>query len=334
MALDRYMALCLGHPQHGYYMGRDPFGAKGDFITAPEVSQVFGELLGVWCIAAWQAMGAPARFNLVELGPGRGTLMSDMLRTARQAAPGFVDAALIHLVETSPVLRQMQRKALGEDVTWHDGIETVAEGPAIFIGNEFFDAIPIRQFERRDGHWHERVVGLKDGALVLGLVASDIGSQGQDGDIVEFAPARSDIARQVGQRLARQPGVALFVDYGHAVTAPGDTLQAMRAHRHVSILDRPGESDLTSHVDFEALGKAFAQGGAVVHPVLTQRAFLLAMGIEQRTAMLAAKSDLRTRAVLERQMTRLADAGQMGNLFKFICAASPQLPTPYPFGRR
>lgn len=220
------------------------------------------------------------------------------------------------------------------NVQWHDGLETVPEGPAIFIGNEFFDAIPIRQFERRDGEWYERVVGLKDGAPVLGLVAADVGSQGQDGDIIEFAPARSDMAREIGERLKAHPGAALFIDYGHGQTAPGDTLQAMRGHRYVSILDRPGESDLTSHVDFEALGKAFAQGGAVVHPVLTQRAFLLAMGLEQRIAMLAAKSDLHGRAILERQMTRLAGPDQMGNLFKVLCAASPELPTPYPFGRR
>ncbi len=333
LPLDRYMSLCLGHPEHGYYMARNPFGETGDFVTAPEVSQIFGELIGVWCIAAWTAMGQPSTFHLVELGPGRGTLMKDMLRTARRAAPQFAEAALLHLVETSPVLRQMQREMLGVDAIWHDRLADVPEGPLIVIANEFFDAIPIRQFEKRDDRWHERVVGLKDDGLVLGLIAADLGPQGAEGDIVEFAPARSAIAREIGERLSRQPGASLIIDYGHLASALGDTLQAMRRHGFVSILESPGHCDLTSHVDFEALGKALTDGGAAAMPGLTQRGFLLAMGLEQRTAMLAAKSDARTRAMLERQMTRLAGESQMGNLFKVLAAVSPGLATPYPFGR-
>ena len=333
MGLDRYTGLCLGHPQHGYYVGRDPFGAGGDFLTAPEVSQVFGELIGVWAIAAWAAMGQPDRFYLVELGPGRGTLMSDIRCTAGKAAPDFVKAASIHLVETSPVLRDIQRQALGDDVTWHARLEDVPEGPMVLVANEFFDAIPVRQFERRHGRWHERVVGLKNDQLVVGLVDADIGSEGADGDIIEWSPARSDIARTIGERLSRASGVALIIDYGHTHTAPGDTLQAMKQHRFVSILESPGDCDLTSHVDFEVLGKALADGGAAVHRVLTQRAFLIAMGMEQRAAILAARSDAAGRAVLERQMTRLAGPDQMGNLFKVLAAASAVLATPYPFGR-
>ena len=333
MGLDRYMGLCLAHPAHGYYMDRDPFGARGDFLTAPEISQVFGELIGVWCIAAWAAMGQPPAFNLVELGPGRGTLMADLLRAARKAVPAFADAAAIHLVEMSPMLRKLQAKALGKDVSWHDRLEDVPEGPMVLIANEFFDAIPIRQFERRDGRWHERVVGLKDDALVLGIVASDIGDAGEDGDVIEWSPIRTAIGRTLGERLAKTPGAALIIDYGHFQTAPGDTLQAMKKHGYVSILETPGLSDLTSHVDFEALGKAIGQGGASVHPAITQRAFLLAMGLEQRTGMLKAKADLRTRAILDRQMMRLAAPGQMGNLFKILSATSPGLETPYPFGR-
>ena len=333
MGLDRYMGLCLGHSEHGYYTGRDPFGETGDFVTAPEVSQVFGELIGVWCVAAWTAMGQPSSFNLVELGPGRGTLMADILRTAKRAAPAFAQAASVNLVEMSPVLRGLQRKAIGESAIWHDRFEDVPEGPLIVVANEFFDAIPVRQFEKRDGMWHERVVGLKDDKLVLGLVEAELGPQGRDGDIIEFAPARTEIARGIGERLSRHAGAALIIDYGHLATAPGDTLQAMRKHGFVSIFESPGECDLTSHVDFEALGKALAEGGAVVMPGLTQRGFLLAMGLEQRTVMLAAKSDLRTRAVLKRQMTRLAGEDQMGNLFKVLAAVSPGLATPYPFGR-
>lgn len=333
IGLDRYMALCLGHPQHGYYMGRDPFGARGDFVTSPEISQVFGELIGVWAIGAWAAMGSPASFNMIELGPGRGTLMSDLLRAAAKAVPAFGQAAKVHLVEMSPVLRGLQQKTLGSAVQWHARIEDVPEGPGIIIANEFFDAIPIRQFERRDGQWHERVVGLKDGELVLGLLPAEIGNGGGNGDIIEWAPARSEIARAIGRRLAAAPGAALVIDYGHGRTAPGDTLQAMRQHKHVSILHRPGESDLTSHVDFEALAKAIIEGGGAIHGLLTQRAFLLAMGLEQRTAMLAAKADVRTRAILERQMQRLAAANEMGNLFKVVAATSQGFATPYPFGR-
>ena len=193
---------------------------------------------------------------------------------------------------------------------------------------------PIRQFERRDGLWHERVIGLRDGGLALGLVEAEIGNGGRDGDIIEFAPARSDIARSIGERLSRSPGAALVFDYGHLQTAPGDTLQAMRKHAAVAIVESPGDCDLTSHVDFEALGKAMAGGGATVLGDLTQRAFLLAMGLEQRTAMLKASSDQSTSAVLDRQMHRLVDPGKMGNLFKVLAATSPGLATPYPFDRK
>lgn len=334
MRLDRYMGLCLGHPEHGYYMQGDPFGAEGDFITAPEVSQAFGELIGIWCVAAWQAMGLPDRFSLVELGPGRGTLMTDILRTAGKAAPDFIRAAQVNLVETSPALRACQAKAIGTGVSWHDALTTVPHGSMILVANEFFDAVPIRQFEKRDGRLHERVIGLRDNQLVLGLVEADIGSEGRDGDIVEFAPDRNAIAGAIGERLAAAPGVALIIDYGHLDSAPGDTLQAIRAHGFVSILDGPGRADLTSHVDFAALGRAMANAGATVHPGLTQRAFLLAMGLEQRMAMLAARADLATQAILERQTSRLAGADQMGNLFKVVSATSPGLATPYPFGRR
>lgn len=332
MRLDRYMGLCLGHPQHGYYMSRDPLGETGDFITAPEISQVFGELIGVWAIAAWAAMGAPPAFNLVELGPGRGTLMADMLRTARKAMPDFAKAAAVHLVETSPILRLLQKQAVGDTARWHETLGTLPEGPMVLAANEFFDALPIRQFEKREGGWRERVIGVEGGRLVPGLIAAEIGEAGSDGDVIEFAPARSDMARAIGERLSRHPGAALIIDYGHLRTAPGDTLQAMRRHRFVAITEEPGHCDLTSHVDFEALGKALRQGGATVHPGVTQRHFLQAMGFEQRTQMLAARADAAARKVLLRQMTRLAAPDQMGNLFKVLSATSPELPVPYPFG--
>ena len=332
LRIDRYMGLCLGHPRHGYYITRDPLGEKGDFVTAPEVSQVFGELIGVWAVGIWSAMGRPAGFNLVELGPGRGTLMADVLRTVRKAAPGFAAATSLHLVETSPVLRSRQREAVGESATWHDRLEDVPDGPMILLANEFFDAIPIRQFERREGVWRERVIGLSNGRLSVGVGGIVPGSMGKDGDVLEFAPAREEIARHIGVRLAAHPGAALVVDYGHLHTAPGDTLQAMRAHHFVPITDTPGEADLTSHVDFEKLAQAMSEGGATALRGMTQRDFLLAMGLEQRFAQLAGKADAAARATLQRQMARLADEAQMGNLFKLLCATSPGMSPPYPFG--
>lgn len=328
MTIDRYMGLCLGHPVHGYYMNRDPFGEKGDFMTAPEISQVFGELIGVWCVAAWAAMGKPRPFNLVELGPGRGTLMADILKAAK-VMPGFCDAARVHLVEMSPVLRELQKEKLGNDVAWHESMANVPEGPMLLVANEFFDAVPIRQFEKRHGKWLERCIGAEG----MGFMPAALDStQGADGDVIEFTPQRVEIAKEIGQRLAKQKGCALIIDYGHLQTTPGDTLQAVRAHKYVAVTDRPGESDITSHVDFEALGKALAQGGATVLPAITQRAFLLAMGLEQRTAMLSSRADAKTKEILDRGAARLVGEREMGHLFKVMVGTSPDLATPYPFG--
>lgn len=328
MRLDRFMALCLGHPLHGYYMKRDPFGERGDFITSPEISQIFGELIGVWCAAAWDAMGKPSHFNLVELGPGRGTLMADILK-ASKVMPGFRDAAQVHLVEMSPALHALQKEKFGANATWHDSIASVPDGPVLLIANEFFDAIPIRQFEKREGKWFERCIGARG----MGFIPAALDTaQGSDGDVIEFAPQRLELAKEIGGRLSRNAGAALIIDYGHLETSPGDTLQAMRAHKYVALTDSPGESDITSHVDFKALGRALVETGARVHAAITQRAFLLAMGIEQRAAMLAPKADAKTKDILVRSVARLTGETEMGNLFKVMVATSPDLPAPYPFG--
>lgn len=331
IGLDRYMELCLGHPQHGYYMAQQPFGADGDFITAPEISQFFGELIGIWCIGAWQAMGEPAEFVLAELGPGRGTLMADVLRAAR-VVPAFVQAARVHLVETSPRLSAIQRNTLGGDVLWHARVEDLPQAPTLFLANEFFDAIPIRQFERRDGRWFERTIGLENDALSLGLVPSDIALNGNDGDVIEFSPARMEIASAIGKKLNANRGAALIIDYGHLRSAPGDTLQALRKHKFVPITESPGLCDVTSHVDFASLEKSFRQEGVQVFPPLTQRNFLLAMGLEQRMAALSAKSLPAQQSLLKRGASRLVDEDQMGNLFKVLAVVSPGLAVPYPFG--
>jgi len=333
MPIDRYMALCLGHPAHGYYMSRDPFGPDGDFITAPEISQIFGELIGIWCAAAFQALGAPNQFLLVELGPGRGTLMSDIRRAAR-VMPGFREAARIHLVETSPALRKLQAEKLGSAVSWHESIDSVPQGPAIIIANEFFDALPIGQYEFHRGQWMERRIGLSAGdRLVIGLSAFALARPpATEGAILETSPLREDVAQALGARLAQSPGIALVIDYGHTASGLGDTLQAVRRHKFCSILDRPGEADLTSHVDFESLGRAFTQNGAAIHGPITQRHYLLAMGLEARAATLAKAAKLPERKIIARATERLAGENQMGNLFKVMAALSPGLATPYPFG--
>ncbi len=333
MPIDRYMALCLGHPVHGYYMSRDPFGPDGDFITAPEISQIFGELIGVWCAAAFQALGSPRHFLLVELGPGRGTLMSDILR-AGKVMPGFREAAQIHLVETSPVLRELQAEKLDVEPAWHESIEKLPEGPAIIIANEFFDALPISQFEFHDGRWMERRIGLSAGGrLVIGRSAFSLAEpEASEGAVMELGPLRQDIARALGARLSRSPSVALIIDYGHAASTLGDTLQAVRRHKFCSILDRPGEADLTAHVDFERLGQALHEGGAVTFGPITQRHYLLSMGLETRAANLAQKATPAERKVIAHATERLAGEKEMGNLFKVMAALSPGLPTPYPFG--
>jgi len=260
MPLDRYMRLCLGHPEHGYYMSRDPLGESGDFITAPEVSQLFGELIGIWCASAFELMHSPPAVNLIELGPGRGTLMSDIVRAAA-VSPAFASAVRVHFVETSPALRRVQSQNLKVPVTWHVDLHSLPQGPSLIVANEFFDAIPVRQFEYRGGSWAERCVGLDPGGnLAIGLAPTAVSFAPQaQGAIIEVSPERDTIAGLVGAHLKGSPGYALVIDYGHLRSAPGDTLQAVRAHRYCDILDEPGECDLTSHVDFEAVASALAR---------------------------------------------------------------------------
>jgi len=254
--------------------------------------------------------------------------MADILKAAK-VMPGFSKAAHIHLVEMSPVLRKLQKEKLGVGVMWHDALANVPDGPMLLVANEFFDAIPIRQFEKRHNKWFERCIGAEGMGFMPAVLDN---AQGANGDVIEFAPQRLEIAREIARRLAKQTGCALIIDYGHLQSAPGDTLQAVRAHEYVAVTDQPGESDITSHVDFEALAKALSQGGAAVHLAITQRAFLLAMGIERRTAILSSKADASTKDILARALARLTGETEMGALFKVMVATSPKLPAPYPFG--
>ncbi len=262
MRLDTYMALCLGHPEHGYYMARDPLGAAGDFTTAPEISQMFGELLGAWAAQVWQDQGAPDPFVLAELGPGRGTLMADALR-ATAALPAFRAAARLRLVETSPVLRARQAETLeGASPRWTNSVADLPPGPLIVVANEFFDALPVRQFQRTDAFWRERLVGL-DGdrlawrwALPRPDAELDVRfPQLADGAVAEICPAGEAVAAALGARIARDGGAALIIDYG-APEGGGDTLQAVESHAPADPLAAPGMADLTAHVRFADLARA------------------------------------------------------------------------------
>lgn len=330
-----FMTEALAHPEHGYYRKQDPFGRAGDFITAPEVSQMFGELIGLWAAVTWQQMGSPPKVDLIELGPGRGTLMSDALRAVRNV-PGIGDALTVRFVETSPVLRTHQQTAImayGIPATWHetfDDIPTRANVPAIVIGNEFFDALPIRQFERGEKGWAERLVGIDANTGELGfvrgaetpitdaLIPATMRGAAKKGDIFESCAPAIAIADQIARRLNETGGGALFIDYGHPGSAFGDTFQALKGHEYHPVLSDPGDADLTAHVDFSAIGRAMNEAGARTGAVLTQGTFLRMLGIEQRAELLKTSADDAQQTAIDQALSRLIDADQMGTLFKVL----------------
>ncbi len=330
-----YMETALA----AYYARGEAFGAAGDFTTAPEISQMFGELVGLWAAVAWQGMGSPAPVRLVELGPGRGTLMADFLR-AVAGVPAFLAAIDPHLVETSPSLRALQRTALGgRAATWHDGFEQVPGGPILLIANEFFDALPIRQFERTAEGWRERLVGLDGGGFrfVLGdpvaeppLAEEVRGSP--PGSIAETCPAGIALAAAIGRRLAREGGAALIVDYGTARSAPGDSFQAVRRHAPHPPLENPGEADLTAHVDFAALAAAAKGEGARVEGPIGQGLWLQRLGISVRARALMDGKPPRQAAAVASALQRLIGAEEMGTLFKALGLAAPSSPPLPGFG--
>ncbi len=335
ISVATYMELCLSHPTLGYYRRARPLGAEGDFVTAPEVSQMFGELVGLWAAALWQAMGAPASVRLVELGPGRGTLMADALRAAR-TVPGFREAVDLHLVESSEPLRAEQAALLEEArPTWHAGVEGVPPGPLLVVANEFFDALPIRQFERVGDGWRERVVTLAPDSRALRFAAAGPCCAATDGPagapagaIVERAPVREALAAALARRVVKHGGAALIVDYGHEGTGLGDTLQAMRRHRRHGVLEAPGAADLTAHVDFSALAAAARQAGARVFGPVAQGEFLQALGIEARAGVLKQRASAEQAREIDAALRRLTGAHAMGALFKALALAHPALGAP------
>lgn len=329
ITLADYMADCLMHPTYGYYATRDPFGQGGDFTTAPEISQMFGELLGLCLAQSWLDQGAPAAFTLAELGPGRGTLMADVLRaTAR--VPGFHTAARLHLVETSPTLRARQRATLGSHpVTWLDHTQDLPDAPLYLLANEFFDALPIRQFTRTPQGWSETMIGVSNDALTLGRAApatipalTHRLTDTAPGDIVELCPAAPAIMQTLSDRIMRHGGAALILDYGDW-HSKGDTVQALKSHRFTDPLADPGEADLTAHVDFAALAAHTTQ-----HAYTTQGALLTALGIHARAAQLAQRltGDPLTQHLAATR--RLTAPEEMGQLFKALAVYPPNAHSP------
>jgi NADH dehydrogenase [ubiquinone] 1 alpha subcomplex assembly factor 7 len=341
MPVGEYMALCLGDREHGYYMTRDPLGERGDFITAPEISQMFGELIGIWMAAVWKLMREPEKLHIIELGPGRGTMMLDALRAA-QVVPEFRSAAVVHLVEISPALQAKQERALQGQPTpvfWHTTFDAVPAGPAIILANEFFDALPINQAIKTADGWHERQVEINaDGNLAFAIAPEPIPlfdrllppavRDAPEQSIFEW---RSDtIAMQIGRRIAADGGAALAIDYGHVESGVGETLQAVGSHAYVDPLTAPGTVDLTAHVDFQALARAVEAMGANGFGPIDQSQFLRNLGVESRAAALKAKASASASTAIDMTLARLIGHGRtdMGKLFKAAAFTHPNLGTP------
>jgi NADH dehydrogenase [ubiquinone] 1 alpha subcomplex assembly factor 7 len=337
MPVWRYMELCLLHPEHGYYVSRDPLGREGDFTTAPEVSQMFGELLGLWAASVWKAIGSLPMLRLIELGPGRGTMMADALRALR-VLPPLYQALSVHLVEINPVLREKQRATLSgvRNIAWHDSIDDVPEGPAVIFANEYFDVLPIHQAVKRETGWHERVVNLDaNGRLVFGASAEPtprfevllppLVRAAPVGAVFEWRPD-SEIMK-IATRVRDQDGAALIIDYGHMRSDAGDTFQAIARHSFADPLKNPGQADVTAHVDFQALTRAAEDLGAKVHGPATQGEFLKRLGIETRAVTLMGKTTAEVSADISGALKRLTDSGRggMGSMFKVMAVTEPNL---------
>jgi NADH dehydrogenase [ubiquinone] 1 alpha subcomplex assembly factor 7 len=329
------VGLFMAYANAHYYATRDPLGAGGDFITAPEISQIFGELVGLWCADLWLRAGSPGPCAWVELGPGRGTLARDALRS--MARFGF--APEVHFVETSPVLRDLQSASVPQARFHGDVASLPTDRPMIVVANEFFDALPIRQLVRTPDGWRERVVGMADGRFVPGAGAVPMEAavpptmrEAAVGSIIEASPASVAVLRGLADGIARQGGALLTIDYGYPLSAPGDTLQAMAAHGFADPFEDVGNRDLTAHVDFGALAAAGRGAGLSAHGPVGQGAFLTALGLAERTAALAARHPERADAI-QAASARLAEDGQMGQLFKALALTAPAWPVPEGFAR-
>ena len=336
ISVAQFMTLALHDAESGYYATRDPFGRGGDFITAPEISQMFGEMLGLWCGQVWVDQGCPKNTRLVELGPGRGTLMADALRALKRV-PGFLDEVELVLVEASPTLRDIQHERLkdsGANIRWSTHFE-VQEAPLLLLANEFFDALPVRQYVKTARGWCERMVIVKDGTLDFALApqitpaaaipASRAGAP--EGGVYETAPAATSLTEEISREIATHGGAALLIDYGYADVGFGETLQAVRNHRFAPILSDPGASDLSTHVDFTALAEAARHGGAKIFGPKGQGEFLDGLGINVRARRLIQTHPSEAES-LTKVVARLTAPDQMGNLFQAMALLPPSAPPP------
>jgi NADH dehydrogenase [ubiquinone] 1 alpha subcomplex assembly factor 7 len=334
IAVSDFMAEALSHPRLGYYRRAAPLGTVGDFVTAPEISQMFGELLGAWLAERWQTMGSPGRVRLIELGPGRGSLMADALRATR-AVPGFHAALDLHLVEINAGLRAAQQATLSAFTpNWHERLDTVPAGPTLLIANEFFDALPVRQFEKTNRGWAERMVGVNEiGETLLFALApgvtpfSSLLPDAREGAQAELCEAGRALVAAIGGRVKQHGGWALIIDYGYD-RGHGASLQAVRGHRGTGILDHPGETDLSAHVDFSSL--AAAAGTRTFGPV-GQGDFLRRLGILQRANALKARATSEQRLAIDRALQRLIAADQMGTLFRVLAVGDDTSAVPTGF---
>ncbi|MCL7996803.1 class I SAM-dependent methyltransferase [Brucella sp. 21LCYQ03] len=338
-----YMAACLGDREQGYYTTREPFGRDGDFITAPEVSQMFGELIGIWCVGVWDGLGRPTDAVLCEIGPGRGTLMSDMLRTIAKLAPQMAESLRVAMVETSPRLIEKQKEKLAPlnaSIDWFERFADIPNGPLILVSNELFDAIPFRQFVKANGRFVERLIALNEqdefqfvsGAAGIDAALLPEGHQtAPEGAIFEAAPARTALMQEIAQCISSTRGAALSIDYGHLKSGFDDTLQAMLKHTYDDVFAHPGEADLTSHVDFDMLEKTACNYGCKT-ATMTQGDFLLAMGLIDRAGRLGAGRDANFQNKIREDVERLASPDQMGTLFKVLAISDPKTPI-FPFDK-
>lgn len=343
MTIADYMEDALMHPHDGYYTSQNPIGAKGDFTTAPEATQIFGELIGLWLVQAWVDLGEPKAFNLIEMGPGRGVLMADIVRVAK-LRPDFLQAAHIWLVEASGRMRHEQQRRLrdvGPPVDWADKFEDVPGGPAIIVANEFLDCLPIRQFVRTGLSWRERLVGLNATSDGLDFVLGDTPpnpkiplpdkNDAEESAIFEYSLGAETLIEEISQALLERTGRALFIDYGHLNSGLGDTLQAVRDHEFWPVTSAPGYADISAHVDFSHLAKVAFENGAAAHGPVTQGVFLDRLGLSVRVARLCEGKSKTECDAIEAGAFRVVASSQMGEIFKTLCISSPDLPTPAGF---
>jgi SAM-dependent MidA family methyltransferase len=343
LSVADYMSETLFNPKYGYYMTGDPIGKHGDFITAPEISQMFGELIGLWGAVIWQKIGAPKKINLVEMGPGRGTLIADALR-AISTIPSFSSAIDIHIIETSPILERRQKrnlKALNFNIKWHKSFIDVPDGPLIFIANELFDVLPIQQFVKLTNNWVERKVGcnamgqltwIQDRNCVISkeLIPQQF-FRSKLGSVFELSQVGIELVSNITKSVVKFGGAALIIDYGHIESGIGDTLQAVKNHNYCDVLSEPGKVDLTAHVDFERLTNSVKINGGLGCGPVTQRDFLRRLGIETRAEQLKSSSSTRLKSEVLTGLNRLIGIKEMGNLFKVLAIIQPTQTCPEGF---